>query len=326
MIAWLGALATSPLGGCGKGAVPEAFEVAVAHDALAEEPLPLPRLGELRLADLTPPELRLAAIPPLLGEVVRVAMAANFERAAEADPSACRASIGVSYTLIVNHFPTVAADAGEAHAAFEGELFCPAPGSQGTEDIDAFRLELDTRHPFGGLAGGSAEERLEEAVRAVVRDGADSLFGQLRMRRASDAELRTALGSSNHAGVLAEASSEAGERGLTDTVPELVRLTRHPNVRVATRAGAALGLLKVASPEVIGALVGMTEGPEPEKHLIAIHALADLGTPEARRYLESLALGHPSPALREIARERLRGPHGGLAPERPGTPEAPPTP
>ncbi len=266
-----------------------------------------PRLGELRFVDLTPEAIRPEAIPALIGDLVKQAMEKDFERA-ESDPSACRASIEVGYTLLVNRQPVLSADAGEARALFEGELFCPTPGARpGSAEVDAFRLKLDTQRSFGGVSGGSARERLLEAVRAVIGDGAAGLFGQARMRHAPDAELRTTLATSDHLGLLAEAASEAGERHLIDVVPDLARLTAHPNLRVATRAGAALGLLKVATPEVIKALVRMTDGPEPEKHLIAIHALADLGTPEAKRYLESLALGHPSPALREVARARLRG-------------------
>jgi HEAT repeat protein len=159
-------------------------------------------------------------------------------------------------------------------------------------------------------------------VGAAVDDGAAALFGQLRMRHASDAQLRQALASSEHPGLLSEAASEAGERHLSDTVPDLVRLTANANARVATRAGAALGQIKSATPEVIRALVKMTEGADSEKHLVAIHALADLATPEAKRYLESLAVGHPSPLLREIARGRLRE----LGTELPPEPEPLPDP
>lgn len=312
------ALATSMfhVSACGRSGEPVADAAATAptasHAAPAEgaDPTPPPRLGELRVRDITPAELRPSAIPPLLDGIVKQAMEKNFTRVPEEDPGACRAAITVGYALLVNRQPVLEADAGEARAMVEGELFCPVPnahaGRASEADIDAFRLELDVTRHFGGTAGGTGIERLTEALRQVVADGADGLFGQARMRRASDAELASTLAGSDHPGLLAEAASESGERRLTGVVPDLVRLTGHPNARVATRAGAALGLLKVATPEVIRALVRMTDGAEPERHLVAIHALGDLGTPEARRYLESLAVGHPSPALREIARERLR--------------------
>jgi len=285
-----------------------------------------PRLGELRFVDLTPAEIRPEPIPSLVADLVKQAMEADFERA-EADPSACRAEIKIGYTLLVNRQPVLTADAGDAHALFEGELYCPLPGARpGLAEVDFFSVKLDTQRSFGGVNGGSANERLLEALRAVIGDGAAGLYGQARLRHAPDAELRTTLATSEHLGLLAEAASEAGERQLVDVVSDLVRLSAHPNLRVATRAGAALGLLKVATPEVIKALVRMTDGAEPDKHLIAIHALADLGTPEARRYLESLALGHPSPALRDIARERLRGMGGALPAQRAPEPVPDPLP
>jgi len=321
--------------GCGRSSDPTA-EVGVDNalsgttnsDDAAEirTPSVKPRLGELRLVDLTPEEIRPEPLPKLLGDLVKTAMEADFERA-EDDPKACRASIEVGYTLLVNRQPVLTAEAGEARAFFEGELFCPMPGAKaGSSDVDAFRLKLDTQSSFGGTTGGTASERLLEVVRAVITDGAGGLYGQARMRHAPDAELRTTLATSEHPGLLAEAASEAGERHLSETVADLVRLTAHPNIRVATRAGAALGQLKIATPEVIKGLVKMTDGPEPEKHLVAIHALADLGTPDAKRYLESLAIGHPSPALREVARERLRGLGTELPSARPPEPVPEPLP
>lgn len=278
-----------------------------ARDELA--PDTRPRLGEVRFRDLTPPELRPEVIPPLLDQLVIDALTRDFERA-EDDPGACRAAIAIGYALTVNQRPVAEADAGEARALFEGELVCAPPGeaATGDSDGDVYRIELDARRAFGGMAGGASDERLLEALRAVTRDGAAALYGQVLMRHAGDDRIRQALATSDHPGILTEAASEAGERKLVDAVPDLVRLTAHDDPRVATRAGAALGLLKVATPEVLRALVKMTDGAQAEKHLVAIHALADLGTEDARRYLESLSVGHPSPALREIARERLRDP------------------
>ncbi len=270
---------------------------------MAPGPRPPPRLAELRVADLTPPDLRVRAVTDRLDPILSEITFASFTRAPADDRSACRAELAVGYALLQNRKPVLEADAGEARAVFEGEVFCPDPDAPDT--VEAFRIKLDEARPFGGLAGGVGPDRLEEVVRAVVRDGVDALFGQVRARHAADAELVANLRTSTHPGVLAESASEAGERRLVDAVPELVRLTAHDNRRVATRAGAALGLLKVDTPEVLRALVRMTEGPDAEKHLVAIHALADLGTPDARRYLENIAIGHPSPAMRQLARERL---------------------
>ena len=36
----------------------------------------------------------------------------------------------------------------------------------------------------------------------------------------------------------------------------------------------------------------MTEGPDEERHLIAVHAMGDIGGERAARYLDALAVGH----------------------------------
>jgi hypothetical protein len=256
----------------------------------------------LEVADLTPLTFRTPSIAAGLDALLSERVFATFERA-PADARACQMRLAVAYMLMRNKAPIASAEAGEAHAILEGELTCPAGyaphGTQG------FRTRLELDRPFGGLAGGHGDSRLREVLSEIVTDGVDVLYGQVRARGATDAELRDHLAHATHPGLLGESSSEAGERHLVDTVPDLVRLTAHANRRVAMRASAALGQLGLATPEVIAALVHMTEGPDAEAHLIAIHALGDLGTPEARRYLGSLAESHPSPTLRKVARERL---------------------
>lgn len=305
---------------CGRATPDPETNLDTSPVETAAEPLRPPRaapidarLGELRIEDVTPPEVRVAAVASTLRQVVESAFYADFERAPAGQ--GCRAVVNVGYALLVNRQPVLSAEAGEARALFEGELYCPT-GSGGAAAVEGFRLKLDLHRDFGGLAGGTSSSRLDEVLRSVVADGAKGLFGQVKMRHADDAELLAVLHDSDHPGLLSEAASEAGERHLVGATSDLARLAGHTNARVATRAGAALGLIKIATPEVLRALVRMTEGPDAEKHLVAIHALADLGTPEARRYLESLAVGHPSPAIRDIARERLRG-LGTVLPEAP---------
>lgn len=263
-----------------------------------------PTLAEVRVTELTPPPLRDTTLSPELQTLAESAFFTSFHRDLK-DPTACRAQVTIGYAMVVNGRPVPAAEEGEAHALFEGEVFCPDTSGRPTE---GFRLELATERPFGGSHGSTGPARVREVVTEVLREGADALFGQVQIRAASDDEIRTALRSSQHQGVLAEAASEAGERRLTDTGEALVALTRHANRRVAARAGAALGLLKLDTPETIKALVALTEGPDTEKHLVAIHALGDIGSSEAKRYLEVIAVGHPNPLIRQLARERLGRP------------------
>ncbi len=260
-----------------------------------------PRIGELAVADLTPETFRLSRLTGELDSLITSLTFATFERST--DPSACRAEFAITYLLTQNRRPTTDADAGLAIATFEGDLLCPTATSR-----EGFRTRLELERPFGGLTGLTGETRLEEVLREVLRDGIDTLYGQLSARGAPDSDILDHLAHADHPGLLGESASEAGERRLIAAIPDLVRLTAHDNRRVSMRAGAALGLLRVARPDIIEALVRMTEGSDKEKHLVAIHALADLGTPEARRYLESIAMSHPSPVIRQLARERLNDP------------------
>lgn len=257
------------------------------------------------MTELTPEPLRDAALSGELTRMTEAALYESFTRAPD-EASACRAHVTIGYAQVVNGRPVPRTEEGEAHALFEGEVFCPDPNTG--RPTEGFRLELNLERPFGGAHGSTGPERVREVVTEILRDGADALFGQVQIRGADDQALRTALASSTNPGVLAEAASEAGERKLVDVGETLVQLTSHKNRRVATRAGAAIGLLKHGTPTAIKALVALTEGPDTEKHLVAIHALGDIGTDEAQRYLEVIALGHPNPLIRQLARERLGRP------------------
>ncbi len=99
-----------------------------------------------------------------------------------------------------------------------------------------------------------------------------------------------------------EAAIEAGERGLVKAIPQLVMLTKHSSAVVRLRAAAALGLLKTATPEVIRALAGLTEGAKNEQVAVAVAALSDIGGPKAIRYLSNIAVSHPDEVVRTLAR------------------------
>lgn len=302
---WVIALGLALTFGCKSSDTPDASE---PEREVVSAPI-VPRLAEIRVNELTPAPLRDDALSADLARLTEEAFYASFTRA-EGDATACRAHVTIGYAQVVNGRPVPSADDGEAHALFEGEVFCPDPSGRPRE---GFRLELNAERPFGKTHGTTGPDQVRAVTRDLVREGADALFGQVRIRAADDDAIRDALRTSDHPGILAEAASEAGERRLTDTGDALIKLTTHTNRRVAARAGAAIGLLKLDTPDAIKALVALTEGPDTEKHLVAIHALGDIGTTEAKRYLEVIALGHPNPLIRQLARERLGRP--GAEPE-----------
>ncbi|HRE90881.1 MAG TPA: hypothetical protein PK095_17290, partial [Myxococcota bacterium] len=172
-----------------------------------------PTLAEVRVTELTPPELRDAALSAELPKLAEAALFTSFHKDLK-DAAACRAQVTVGYAMVVNGRPVPSAEEGEAHALFEGEVFCPDASGRPTEGV---RLELATERPFGASHGSTGPARVREVVTEVLREGSDALFGQVQIRAASDDEIRAALRTSQHAGILAEAASEAGERRLADT-------------------------------------------------------------------------------------------------------------
>lgn len=272
-----------------------------------------PAIAELLVSDLTPPTLRDAATDARVDAILQRAFfdpARTFARAPAAAPTGCHARVSLGYAILENGKPVATAEAGVARAVVEAELDCPDPTDPTfPAKLEGFRVAVSDERPFGGTHGGTGPERRAEAIAQVASDGAARLFGQVTTRHVADDQILANLADAahrDHPGILAESAIEAGERHLAAAIPALVRLTAHANLQVATRAGAALGLLKANTPEALQALVRMTEGPTTERHRVAIMALGDLGTPEARRYLDTLAVGHPSLDLRELARERLR--------------------
>jgi hypothetical protein len=89
------------------------------------------------------------------------------------------------------------------------------------------------------------------------------------------------------AGVQAYAIEQVGERGLASATPRLVKLLANEDAELRLRAIGALGLLR--APVATAPLAKLAGGNEhPREIAAAINALADIGTPEARRYLESV--------------------------------------
>ncbi len=272
--------------------------------ASTTKPSGLPRLGELIVNDLTTTDLR----PSGAGQLADAAIAAafrdpkSFTEAAADDLEACKGGLDLAYALLVNGQPKKAADAGEARVGIEVEVHCPVAESR---ELNSFRVSTKCERHFGDQHKQDSHSALATCFDIASRRAAGALHGQMRIRGKDDDAVLEALAKSKHSGILMEAASEAGERRLLSAVDALVRLVGHNDDMVSIRAGAALGLLKVQREDVVVAIARMTRGPRQERHLVAINALGDIGGKYAERYLDNLALGHPAPELRELARETL---------------------
>ncbi len=314
----------TPLGaGCrGAGEAAPSAGAGAVHDAspgLLGEATLHPGVRSVLVSDLTPPDTRPADLSLEADTALRSAFYADglFTKAATDDGGACAAQVQLMYGLFFNGELQADATVGEARAVLEGELHCPNRGGDAAElEAETYRASFDDHQAFGGLEQPKGEPALRAMLPQLAERVAQALYGQLIARHADDEALLQALASDTRVGVLMEAAAEAGERKLLAALPHLIRLIGHGEAAVALRAGAALGLIGEADPDALGALAKMTEGSDPERHLVAIHALGDIGGKRAARYLEALAVGHPQDAVRDAARAAAtRARAGGSAPQ-----------
>ena len=262
-----------------------------------------PTLRAVIVNDLTPARHRPVDLEAFADETIRGALfqPERFTSTRLSNVSGCAAEVGVYYGFIVNGQLEKTAEQGQAKLILEGELHCPV-SADSVGDIETFRIHLKRQQAFGADPDVHGEQTLRSMLGTLSETFADAVIAQMATRKSSDDEIVNALSESHNVGVLMEGASEAGERRLTEALPSLIRLTAHPDSVVSLRAGSALGMLAVKDPDALKALAAMTEGPDPERHLIAIHALGDIGGTRALRYLDTLAIGHPDPAMRDAAR------------------------
>lgn len=206
-------------------------------------------------------------------------------------------------------------DRGQCRVKMFAELECKQVREEGIASGPGLHRADATHDASFGPAtidsnGRSSE--LDHACTSALGQAVGDVIAELAGQRATvdrtDLEIIALLSSSSLPGVLGQAAVEAGQRQLLETAPTLRNLTSSGSNRVVLKAAAALGLLRDRQPETVAALVRLTEGSDPVRHRVAIHALADIGSQEALRYVANLAQSHPSAELREIARNRLANP------------------
>jgi hypothetical protein len=275
-------------------------------------------VSALLYADETPSPFVLQSVVTL-GETLLPELAfagdAPFVRAQGADPEACELRVVTVHQGRNGRRPVRSQDlergavSGATIAVqVAGELEC-----NGEEGPLIHRASAEAEHPVPESGEAMSPDALREAASRSLRDAClevlTTLAGLASTSGLRDDEIIALLTAAPSApqrpGPLAQAALEAGQRQLTQAVAFLRELSAHPHRLVATRAAAALGTLRDEAPETLDALVAMTRGDDPARHLAALHALADIGTESALRYVSAIADSHPSPALREVARARL---------------------
>ena len=263
-----------------------------------------PRLRAVLVSDRTPQAHRPLDLSTRADQLIRGALLQpdRFVSTSLEDHSACAAEVDLMYAWVVNGAVAAQAKAGVARIAADAQVHCLVPRG-GPEDVETFRTELVEEASYGGPGQDDGEVTLKALLdRLAERIGA-RLYGQVRMRHATDQEIRAALRGDTPPGLLMEAAAEAGERGLKDVLHEIIALTTHSDDTVVLRAASSLGRLSNGDETSVRALAKLLGGSDPERHLVAIQALGDLGGTRALRYLDTLTEGHPEEVIRNAARQ-----------------------
>ncbi len=296
--------------GCAKEPPPLPTAPDPIQEQTAEDTGPWPRLKAIIIADLTAPDTRPVDLEAAGDKALRAALTSDgrFHSALSDDNGACAVEIKTFYGLLINGELQLAGDEGQAKWVMEAEAHCPTRGRSAGE-VETYRATVEDEGRFSNVDGKPETDGpavLRGLLAPMSQKVAATLYGQVMVRHADDDAVIDALSDTQPIGVLMEAAGEAGERKLAQALPRLVVLTEHTDEVVALRAGAALGLIGLDGEGVISALARMTEGPNQERHLIAVHTMGDIGGPRAARYLDALAVGHPRPGLRKAAREAAK--------------------
>jgi hypothetical protein len=98
-------------------------------------------------------------------------------------------------------------------------------------------------------------------------------------------------------GVLADRKNPAA-------VPALVARLQDPDPAIADRAVGALA--QIGDPRAVGPIIELSRRREGPFVAQMVRMVGDIGGPEAEAYLETMAAGHPDPAVVTAAREAMR--------------------
>jgi hypothetical protein len=165
----------------------------------------------------------------------------------------------------------------------------------------------------GGVNYRSSDERwkgksLEEMVDAAVKAVAGKLDAQAHVLGTDVDGLITILQDEKEpeeAHLLAiQEVRERSARKATENVKPFLDSSHSSKLRVAA-AATLVGLGdETVRADVLKVAEELSRDRDPQ-YVPMLHILADLGGPEVITYLETVADGHPAPAVREVAKEAL---------------------
>ena len=193
----------------------------------------------------------------------------------------------------------------------------PEEGARLTAGVQLHLALISPREPARVLqAERIGEEALTSGDKAAVHDATAALLRRLTRSaiRALDQRVTIHQGGeaaalagleARDAAVQAYAIEQVGERGYERAIPQLIEIIEGEDPKLRLRAIGSLGLLGASTATAkLAALAGGNE--RPREIAAAIQALADINTPEARRYLKSVGATSLFEDVRHLVDEALK--------------------
>jgi hypothetical protein len=145
-------------------------------------------------------------------------------------------------------------------------------------------------------------DKASAALERALADAAASLALRDGIRRGDEPTVIAAL-THEDTDVRAEAFRAVGLRHLNGALPRLTELLRSPDHEI--RDAAIGALVELGDRRAVKPLVDLVEFSDLDMMRRIIDAVGMLGGDEARDYLEFVASGHETPAVRELAAQAL---------------------
>lgn len=228
----------------------------------------------------------------------------------------CPVGIGTAFALVTGPWRFEAGETPHLHL----KVGCEAAG-RCVDVVAGVGLVVTSRTEPEALFEGAALRRAGCApwplsiafqvagTAGAIREALAMAYEQYRLDRAPDGEVLRVLEAGRPRGALLQAMVVAGDRGMREAVPLLLRHLDSEDSGVVMRAVGALG--RIRDPAALRPLGRVALAPVPDVPHAALQAVADIGGEEARRVLEMVMAQSQSPVVAREARDLLQKIGGG---------------
>lgn len=162
--------------------------------------------------------------------------------------------------------------------------------------------DVDETHRVTALREVEGQSGLRAAALAALGETYAGAVAHVEAASASDAQILDWLSSAEPPRLL-PALDQVRERRLGGAAASLRPLLVQDGPHVREALGVAMAL---ADPALLSEIARLTGSQSMDVVRAAIHAIAAIGTPRARQYLESIAVGHAWEEGRVLARSLVR--------------------